>query len=1441
MLKSRIKKPVAMLLAVVMVLPMLVLISGDVAAAPGDMWDLNNFITGVTMEDPSTSPPTPVNPGDTVFLGQNYIFTMTFAETSQRQLAYNAGGRLLYQLPSSLTITTAVPQSPIFFGTGTVRVGWYTIDTSGLVQVWFDNVNNSGNPTPGNFIDNYTNVQFRLQITAQFTEGGDGSLDFGNGIEVTVPPPATPPPRLTVVKSSSVDVPNEVINYTIVITAYGDTINNIAFTDTPGITNSTGSHGIANPLTNNAFYGFRYALNGNTNFIPINVNWLHTTPPPAAFTYLFGPAVSLEPGEFITVYYSLDIQRLIENNPALVPDPLVYDFYITNGVGVTSNAPGVSDDDSERVQKTFPISKSGSYSNDPAPHITWTVTVGESSATSNTNLDDKTITDTLGPDLWLPDPSLITIDLFFRGNTTTTPDVSTTAADTNFDLVLSTNPTPPVGPPYNEFSITVPSASTYTESIYKMQIIYNTDVTNPPENKPGFPPTVYQNNVVDDAGHGSVGRVPFTPPVIPITKTSSGLCGNPTDGYYLTYDITVEVPAGLYEQELWLYDTLGRLPGGTGVGNTPVNFNITAVPAAGSPPLGVPLLHTDPIITGAYDSAWRVYLGTDVPPAPYDTGFPGPGTPQWQWNFAVTLHITYRIDLDQATVDFLKTLASNSISNTIYVINGPGEPHLSGNAQNSVGGKSANDSWPISKKGTPSDNPALFNYAVTINGAYSARPNSLFQTAPPALSPKNPVFSDSFDPRLVYVPGTFYVWDSGTNQFYAPAVGSDVITGTNSFSINFNTLWQYTSPPSPTGSSAPGGTPIGTGPADSSWYTGRRNYVVHYQLRLRDANLNAPQTDLTNNATIAVAPNECTFDNSFMEAYTPQPITKDMATNGSAITDVTIIINPTGGILFSDGTNPGPAQITARDTLTNLMVYLDQITVYTQTRVGGYWDGIWVPQPVTYNDKALWSINVVSNDILDFILPNQQPIMIEYEALVTLGDGETGPIKNELNIFGQIGEDGDNTYIVSDTTAGATADLLNLRVFKRDPNPDMFGNIMFLPGAEFTLYVADLDNPGLPPTGVTSTPVNIGGIAFFPLVLNQVTNSFGMTIFEDPYINTTFDFLFMLEETAWPPGYTAGGGSPYTFFTIKPNMDSTMFNNAQTALNPAIINQVSDYITIDNTPDPARAGSLRLWKQFTGIDISDPHYQQLLQNFRITITDPDAVQHVYTLAQAMDPLGIVIENAMAGTYFIQETGATLDGYTWDTIPPLLANNTLRVEVNLYDYQDREVLIQLNNVYTIPPVEVPPGVIVPPETLFIIKEINGLTPALIQQHLQDFQIVITGPGGFNKTIGLIDALNGYAFNDVLEGTYFFNEINTGVPGFTLTTEPQIPFRRYIMPTTSRGIVIRISNTYTPIPPDVPKTGDTRSIIVPGIILGAGVVLIVGAEFYRRHNKKSKDTK
>jgi len=1434
----KMKRPVAILLAIIMLFSIAFLIRSDsVEAAPPRTMALvnssilNNFVTSVTMWDISQSPPVQIQPGDTTFIGQNYMFEIEFKENPNLQLQYNSGGRLTYQLPAGLVIQNAVDTTPIQIANGAV-VGWYTINTAGLVTVWFDNVDQTGaptSPTGPNYID-LPDVTITLDIYAQLTEDGGGDFNFGGDVVVTIPPPVPPPPKLDVVKQSRYDPTTERIYYMITITALGAPVSDIHIQDAPSISLAPPppQSPISNPPANTAFYGFRYDLNGDPGYtLPMDVIW-STVGLGDVFSYTF-TGLTLAPGNFITVRYYLDIPILIENNPSFLPAPqdsLAYNFYINNQVAVTSTAPPAGDNTTDHVVKTFPISKSGSVNDDGTNYwIDWTITIGPS-----TTLNGGTATDTLGPDLLFQSGGLGSIHVsIFDDVLGTNLIFGGTAAQLNVAGAFFA-----IGTGDNTFTFTVPAtdvtipapgpgAGTFG-TITRVVITFATDINAPPD--VGEAPIVYNNNIVFN-DHGSGGRVPLTPKPVVMSKTTSAICGTPAAGYSVNYTVRVEVPAGLSTQPLYLYDTLGIQPGGAAVTNSPQSMTITAYESDGT--TLAPFQPSSNLVTSG--NQWYLYFGT--------TGT----TPMWQYTIPIVLVINYRIDIPTATINTLKGNSSAQLSNAVYLINAPSTAPivLSGTGQNSVGGVNVNDSWPIFKTASPTaGNPALFNYSVLIKGGFSpARP--LFATG------SNPVFTDSYDSRLEYVPGSFYI-TAGTSpvQYFAPPASSDVSINTSARTLtaNLNTLVRYSAPPSQ------GGTVIGP---VANWFDQKINYTVSYQMKVIDSLLETPLANLQNTANIQVNTNACVYDSSATTAYRPNPLAKTLDAKGSDLVSAQIIINPDGGVVFAPPSGPVPSVVTAKDILENLVVYTDTIKFFTQGKTSsGTWNGNFnLQMPVNFNDDIAWSVNVISPTEIDFVIPNSQPVMITYDALCTIPQGSTGAISNSVSIYGESSGDGNPSYNVSGSEAGAGGSALKLRVFKEDPV-----NKINLSGVKFDLYITMLSGFDAP-YGLTDTlPGGVNGRNFYRLMQGVTTDMLGVALFDDLRITATYDFLFLLVEDplSLPPGYTEAGPIPgmegYSFFTVKPTMPASMISAAETALSipSGSINRISDFITVENNPPEVNPLTLRISKQFFEQDPNTPlQFNKMtneqiiaaLPNLMITVTDPNGGVHPFTLTQLLNDEAVInMSNMFGGVFMIQESGYDRPNFNWRTNPQV------PIHPWVWPNPNQEVVIQLSNIYNIPPALLPPG---HPGSLFLLKSVNfpaGTTNATIQQNMQNLQnqnarINITGPEGFSDSVPIRDMVQGVTYYFVPEGTYFFTESNAGLPGYTLTTNPQLPLRRIVMPLDTGAVVIQIANTYTiPPPTPSPQTGVRWNLILPVILLSGAAVCFGGAEFYRRWSKKKK---
>ena len=1215
--------------------------------------DLANFLTSAAMWDMSTTPPTQVMPGDTAYIGKSYEFRLTFAESTAWQM--DSSAPMTYQLPSGLNIPVAITATSIY-NANNIAVGSYTIDTSGLVSMTFFEVDQNGNATSGvNYVDNYTNVTVTLNISAQLM-AGDGDLGF---IAVQ---PMEPPMGFTVSKTSSYDPVAEEIHYMITITALNGPVNNIILSDAPLIAGS-------NTFNNapNAFSEPMYQVNV-LNFppgseMPMNVTW--TNAPYNMFSYTF--AETLNTGDSIVILYSLDLKQFIANNPGLVPSALQYQFTVQNLVavhGTGSNGETDTEQDSvtDYVKKAFPITKTGTLvppdSTNLYYRLQWTITIGDG---LTTRLNNGTITDTLGPSLVFP------LNL---------ADIAVTYLDNASNAVTQDGVTAGVVPNGTDtgFTLPVPGVGlngTPAAGVYQVEIVFYTQINNPPAS--GQAPITYTNRVDfgDGAGndYSATGTVPLIPPGYGavLHKTSSGICGTPDNGYFVNYTVVVNVPAGLLGQPLWLIDDLGFFPGGSPVTNefgvNISNFSISATPTdAGAPPLVPAFQYMGPVPASTGNTnTWAIFFGTTELP----TQLGGSGLIGWPYNNAVTILIEYQVAIPSSAITALQGAYGSSLQNAAYLVNSSGS-FIWG--VNDVGGQNTADYWPIFKTGQASADPSLFDYTVTIRGGYS-----LNRSAPLLPAGNTPIYIDTFDSRMAYMPGSFYVIVNGTT---IPVPDASVNAVGNTLTIDFSTF----------------------GP--TNWFAVNNDFTVHYQLYLLPSAIPQPgetlsPSALTNTASIAVNPGQCTFENSATVTYTQTPINKTMTPSqpGSDLIHVAIVINPDGSIQFAPAGGTAPPLVIAQDVLTNLMLYTDTIQFYTQTPItvgtDTIWDGNWIPQmPINFNTYSLpWSVNVQSDTIIDFVIPNGTPVMITYDALVTLPQGTAGTISNSISIYDLTDGAENGNYVVGNTVVGAEASRLTLRVFKKD---NLGQN---LPGAAFSLYMTELPSY-TGPSDLTET-VTVGGQTFYKLG-DAVTDANGMAVFDNAWINTSYNFVFMLVETVTPTGYVALNDR--TFFTINPGINPAWISAAEATLG-GNINSASDFISVINLASDYLPGNLHLRKQFLGL--SNAAVQQYLPNFQIVITDPLGSQTSYGLADVLTPMGIVLTDIQSGTYFITEVNYQVSNYTCVVSPQL----PIRLDVLPTDV-DTGVLLTITNTYTpsyppvppTPPVNppVPPNPPNPPE-------------------------------------------------------------------------------------------------------------------------------------------------
>ena len=1063
---------------------------GITPAGIGDGWDLNNFVTGVAVRDAAGNI---VSSGNFLY-GDTYTFEISFAERAGAggQFGYNIFGKLVYQLPNQLQVPFAITDGVIRVSNGTV-VGWYTVDTSGRVEVEFGNYDNRGNPSGQNFID-YTDASLTLMIDARFTQGAvPGEVLFGAETSITINRLDHPPASLRVTKRAVFNRTAETIDFEVIVTAVGGPISHIILDDALTLS-ILSNYAITNPSYFSA-YQFRFGAAGALQ--PITPTWSGN-----AMWFDFSALGELAMGDTITLSYTLYMKDLLDTLAAQGSIPrLQYSFAVNNNATANGkdvnnsgkDVPPARGSSSTAVSRNFLDKTSATSSSGGENLIVWTATVGDGFMA----LNGKTITDAMGGGAQA-----------IRGDVQVTAYGPPNASGSFGSPVYTTSITPSsaTGP----FSYTVPS----TPPVYRVVFRYTVAVGT----------GTFTNRISIDDSSFTASRT-ISPPVSPTptgTKTSDWVILPDGTVYGLKYTLTYIVPDGYTGSYFAPGDTLRIQQNGSS--------EYIGVLAPNQPPEDLTVTLSPPEAgftwsyyrSGSNSTLWGILFG----------GATAPNRSAWPYSEAKTITITYTIPLDgpvytssgalipgRTVRDYLEKEPERYIlyNRVGYFNNSNSITNFSGAPSTTI------DKFPITKTNRVSaTDPTVFDYTVVLNtdtvqglSSSSATPGGpLFVAGQPAL------FTDVFDPRLEYVTGSFYVVakstiSSSTQYLYGPYNSDrtdlvqksiDPATGNPmlrvDFSSGFRTITSWNGNVSNSALSSA---------ASATWFVNRNYIEVHYQLRLKPEYAAGYERFVLRN-TATVHPTRDRFrrnggwSSSSDAEYGLPPVEKTMLTDGSAEVKVEIVVNPAGSKLADGGS------LTARDEMNGaLAFYLSTIRFQTKTPQGGGWSDTWVDQPA---NGAPWSIRFIDEQTVEFVFPDARPVKIVYTALVT-GERDT-PVyfKNEFSVLGYSDFAEEDHYVVQDSAARAAGNRVYLTVFKEDVEDGAR-----LPGAEFELYMALPGNGYYGASGNPTKKITVGGKDFY-WVQTKTTGAApaGEAVFDSNWLTPTHEAVFLLLETAAPNG-----------------------------------------------------------------------------------------------------------------------------------------------------------------------------------------------------------------------------------------------------------------------------------------------------------------------------------
>ena len=1117
--------------------------------------------------------------------GDDYKISLNFQENSSYQLEYDEDGLLNYQLPSEIKIVEPVSGQPIF--SGTTQIGEYSIDTDGYITVKFYDVIESPPssgvwvPTPdSNFIDNYIDAFFKLEIKVQFMQFGDNvKIDFGNGVEITVNILEEPvDAALSITKGAApgdVNTANSTvafdpsingdwkIHYNSVITATEGTVTDISFHDDAigyfTLADKSFLESVQVSIKGGPFTDYTLAAGPGA---PNTYYWVNASDGTGGFYLVFPSGTELSQGEDITINYVIDDYKL---SLARNQDPYhtAYgEVFINNAYASGKDGLGNTLDVNARLTVDVPrhnyTPKSGVLSAD-GKTIAWTAAVGDGIEP----LAGKTIYDNLGDTTqsFLTD---VNIKLYKADHTT----------QLGSDIILTT----PTGGGFT-YDVTDPAA-------YYADITYTTKVED-------LTAAIYSNTIGVSVNGKNYGDSPYVlNPNTDMKATKSALL-TMVDGYKaIKWTINWSVPAIYYGHSMYFWDYLQG--GASGFTNTPQHLTVTVngdvIPA------------DDPAngwfwIRDANNLYWYFYfspggVNTGLPWGLYNSFEPRHDEDSlFPFESGADITVTFYTMLEGPNAS---TLTETAYSVNTYAKAKTGDTLLAAVMDPSIVGypedvenmvqywgyitseKSGYDfvgvTAPIDKNGFPGGSGRYINYRVTINSLFNHSSNT--QTSFDIGD--DPVFTDTFDSTILeYAENSFYImaYPNGVCYFgpYSSSLQDELINGgsisnyikdngngTSTITIHLKDLMQITGPATeyynyttddpwtgpPTGVYTYPYPASSTTPAD--WWSAQNLWPsqpmieVFYRLQLKP-DAETGEHEVQNEAAINTNWTSSNTSTVGMKVVTKEMQLDDLAGN---VMEATIMVNPMAQQLTPDSADG--LYVIEDEMNETLAAFLGSLKIEAEVTPGSE---NWEEKTIDPLWGNAWSIMTTSDNRILFKMPDETSIRITYRVLVKGTVGENVTVKNMIDVLGKYFAQVEQSFQLQSTNATAGGSLVPVTLYKQDASD----NVTRLPDAQFDLYMS-ISYPGLPSPSVPA--FNRDGVNFY-YVENRTTDENGQIEFSTQYLSYSTGAIYALKETVAPDGYRLPS-DPYTFFTLKAQTIPGAFT-PETAV-------IADYITIGNEP-----------------------------------------------------------------------------------------------------------------------------------------------------------------------------------------------------------------------------------------------------------------------------------
>ena len=1032
-----------------------------------------------------------IDNNSTVYIGQSYVVTMEFAEKNTGsewiQFSHDDNHLLHYDIPSNIHCEPFKDWHPITAKTenGTIEnVGEYFVNADGHLLVRFKD-----DPVTGEcFGSKYSNVDFTIEFNATVGSTQSGTSEevvFNDEIKVNLNIDGSAGVNMSK-NHGEYDPDNHTMEYTVRIEATHGMVKNFTFEDytwhthkilrdTIVITDLDGNLIVPQPSVGNSF---------TQNY--------------SGFSVVDFPDFPAGKGYLITYKTKVDDNQL-SNDVVSLGNGAYGAGKDSNGKLVDSYKEDWVNVELEKITKDGKQTVLKDANGNDIPVIEWEVAIKK----NNSNLQGTLIIDTLGDGLqYYTDQPIIIKHYDEWGNSLADQYLS-------WDQVTIEN---------NTMSFPLPDG-------YIFDIFYYTIYEIPDEGEQ----RQYNNSVSatingkHEVAGGEADVVGFIPHV---QKNAYG-----NDGKYVYFTIEANVPGEIKDWgNFYLTDTTAfweyqnNDAGYLYIENKPENMVITAQTESNKTitftpyVAGGPIENTYILVAPTDDKyhSFKIYFNTsDATDA----------SSKWILSEDSVLTVTYKIPFDaKSGTEWTGELSGSKTLEDVLLENYSLANQVTLNYTNVIDANhTATYKYApkISKKSTVNQDGTI-DYTVVFyntipgtngNGGYLASADSAY-------------FTDTFDERLEYVPGSLKVtcYDPWNSNNWLNCYRYNGTVNGNSMKIA-STEFVFDKCNPDCGWDNPWLSTLNT------YFTycknmGGGNHVFTYKLKVKDEYLYTTDTnkyEFDNTAELIWNDDQSSGPVSDTAEYRTGLIDKHAVQEDNQL-DFDIHINR-NKLDILEGTD----KLTIEDTMTdNLSVYWDSIKLYYEDAQGNWID--------FNSENSIHEYTVTydqASNKLTFVIPDELHVRIDYTTLIT----ESGlvSVNNAVKVEGkaQVSDIIDAVFKVDDHSGGASGSMNSITLIKQDGDTDLR-----LPGVRFSLYGVVGDSKAERPEGVSWNLATEYGMNL-QYIGSYTTGADGTVEIKTQYLTTGGPYA--LVEDVPPIGYNILQKPVYFYF-----YDVDKVNNIQT-------------------------------------------------------------------------------------------------------------------------------------------------------------------------------------------------------------------------------------------------------------------------------------------------------